>query len=167
MSSIEIKNIREFQQLLDDLNVNIKKQVMKKGYKEAAQPLITQTKVNIGDKERIKKSLGVRYIQQDNTAKIGFFTAKKKAGFMASWFEEGTKDRQYYQNYKKNLKLVKGYGRKRLSSKGYKVHKTGALKAEHFFSRALEATEKQVFDNLYNTFIGVFDKIVAKHQKMK
>jgi hypothetical protein len=58
-ANINITGIQEFQTMLQDLNTNVQKEVMKKGSQAIAKPLIQEARTNINIK-RVKKSIGAK-----------------------------------------------------------------------------------------------------------
>lgn len=146
-----IENLAEFQNLIADLDKDIKKEVMKKGYAKAAQPLIQAARANTTSK-RIQKSLGVKYYADGNYADVGARKKGRYAGFLANFFEEGTKDRMT----KTQTKIFK---------RKVSAHSTGRITATHFFAKAVAQTEEQIFNNLYETFVETYGRVVKKYEK--
>jgi hypothetical protein len=146
-----IENIAEFNNLIADLDDSIKKEVMKKGYAKAAQPLIAAARANTTSK-RIQKSLGVKYYADGNYADVGARKTGRYAGFMGLFFEEGTKERMT----KTQTKIFK---------RKVPAHSTGMITATHFFSKAVDQTSEQIFNNLYETFVETYNRVVKKYEK--
>jgi hypothetical protein len=142
-----IDNLNEFNNMIGDLDNDIKKELMKKGYAAAVKPLIVQAKANIPGNNRLQKSIGSKYDSTTNSAEVGARKGKHYAGFLAPWFEEGTKERET-----KTRKRKKG-------------HSTGKIGATHFWEKAIDATEEQVFDGMFQAFIDTYNKIVKKYEK--
>lgn len=148
-----VENIAEFNQLISDLDSSIKKEVLKKGYAKAAKPLIDAARANTTSK-RIQKSLGVKYYPDENGgyADVGARKTGRYAGFMALFFEEGTKDR-----------MTKT--KTRIFTRKMTAHSTGRITATHFFSKAVEETQEQVFNGLYETFVDTYGKVIKKYER--
>jgi hypothetical protein len=66
---------------------------------------------------------------------------------MANWYEEGSEERQTKTTNKKT------------------GHPTGKITATHFFAKALESTEKETIDSIYQKFCEAHEKIIAKYTK--
>jgi hypothetical protein len=151
--NINIQGFAEFQKMLSELNDNVQKEIMKKGFAEASKPLIKQAQENINS-NRVKKSIGVKLTTEGSTALIGARKFKPYSGYLAPWFEDGTKERQYISKKKKGF-----FGIEK------KVHKTGKMKATKFFTRAVDSAEPQMLKNIEQVFIDVMNKVLAKFNK--
>jgi hypothetical protein len=149
--AMTVENLTEFNSMLNDLDVSIRKEVMKKGYSAAVKPLISAAKEGIPNIHRLQKSLGSKYYADSNSAEVGARKGRY-AGFFANFFEEGTKDRQT----KTQTKIFK---RKRTG------HPTGHITATHFWKNAMDSTEAQVFDGMYQAFIDTYNKVVRKYER--
>jgi hypothetical protein len=143
----ELENIDEFNKMISDLDNEIKKEVMKKGFSAAVKPLIEQAKANIPNNSRIQKSLGSKYDPSSNSAEVGARKGKHYAGFLAPWFEEGTKPRET-----KTRRKIKG-------------HSTGQITGTHFWQNALNDKEQEVFNGLFKALIDSYNKVIKKYEK--
>jgi hypothetical protein len=148
-----VENIKEFNQMMDEFDSSIKHEILKKGYTDATKPLIEAAKANTTSK-RIQQSMGVKYYPEGSGgyAMVGARTSKKYQGFLAYFFEKGTKERQW-RNSKKNKKS------------GTAGHRTGKITATWFFYKAFKSTENEIFGNLYSTFTSAMNKIISKYEK--
>ena len=148
-----IENIADFNALIADLDYSVKKEVLKKGYAKAAAPLIAAARANTTSK-RIQKSLGTKYYSDANGgyALVGARKFGRYAGFLALWKEEGTKER-----------MTKN--KTRIWKRKMPAHSTGMITATHFFAKALDQTQEQIYNNMYETFVDTYYRVVKKYER--
>ncbi|HLO60954.1 MAG TPA: hypothetical protein VK179_19540 [Bacteroidales bacterium] len=148
----DIKGLDEFTKMVNEFLPNVQREIMNKGFKEASTPLIRQAQENIGSK-RIKKSIGMK-LSKRNVALVGARRYGGYEGHLAHLFEEGTEERGYFTKKRKNLFKTEK-----------KWHKTGRMRALHFFQRAKDQTEQLVFEKMSDSMINALGRIVAKYNK--
>jgi hypothetical protein len=140
-------NIEEFRSCLADFSKPFQKSFMRQAYMDAAKPLIQEARATTISK-RVKQSIGAKYYEDGSPEGylfVGARISKVWQGYLARWEEEGTKER-----------VQKKTGRR-----------TGKITASWFFNLAVNKTQGQIFDSLYNSVTGSLVKTINKWDKKK
>jgi hypothetical protein len=143
--NFKMEGLEEFTKALNEYDSRLQKDVMRTGFNEASKPLIEAAKDNaVG--ENLKKSVGVKVSKGAGIATVGARKFRPYKGYLGHIQEEGTQDRQY------------------ISKKG-KVHPTGRVTGNKWFSRAVEATEDLIYNGIVKTMEDALNKVIDKYNK--
>jgi len=126
---VEITGIKEADELFRELSYGEFRSVFVAAYRRAARPLITKARRNIkqrlGSPDKIRSSIGTKPLnKQEIGLKVGARARRPHMGQLAHIYDKGTKERGYTKN-------------------GV-YHRTGRIKATHFFTDAIEESEQEM-----------------------
>lgn len=132
----EIFGAKELVEAFENLDFNIKNKILQSSFKKAGELIINNAKGNLQSYNRVKNSLGMSYIKNEYTMKIG--AIKTKGGQLAHIANSGTKQRSYTKD-------------------GVK-HNTGMVKATYFWDNAIKSSETAVQETIFQELKNGFEK---------
>jgi hypothetical protein len=147
MSRVTITNIDKLNQLFNDLKINNDKLFLN-AFKKEGRKILADAKTNFRATQKNKSK--TNYANFNSYFKISNLRDKSgiKLGvkyYKYRWIDSGTLPRFFYSKKKKNL------------------HKTGSIKATHFYQNAFKKNEAEIESNISKFFIDSFEKTVQKN----
>lgn len=149
---LKIFGTDELVKVFIEMDSQLQNTIMIRAYKMSAKIIIDEAKGNLGGSYKgIQSSLSYKYDYAKQQMAVG--TMKRRGGQLAYIAESGTKERSYKTDFRKDSNET--------------LHKTGKITATHFFSRAINTTEKNTTETIYNEIKKRFDIIVSKNNRVK
>ena len=148
---LEIFGTEELIKVFQEMDIEVKNVIILNAFTKSAKLIIDAAKVNLGGSYTgVQSSLGFKYNYATQEMAVG--TQKRKRGQLAHIVESGTKERSY-----QTVKDGKVSG----------LHKTGRIKAKHFFQRALNTTQKETIETIYKEIRNGFNTIINEKNNVK
>ena len=145
---LDVFGIKELNELFDGLKKGAKKSIMISAFRKASKPIIQTAKSNLTNNKsgNLKKSLGTKSHSYLPILKLGARIYGNYKGYVGHLINDGTDERQY--------KTKKG-----------KIHRTGKLKGNHFWDRALASTGKAVEKSIQKEVFNSFEKYIIRYNR--
>ena len=156
---LEIFKTQQLADLFAAMNDEVKLRVVSAGFGKAAKVILDATKANLPAAtkaaKRFSKQLGAKLTKGQFEMSVGM--KKKGIGAVAHLIEGGTVER-YYRAIRKNP---------RFNIRRGDIQRTGKMTGQHFFDQAINTTEPQVNEELYQYICNAFVRLVDKYEKGK
>ena len=150
---INIINDKELLALFDELTPKVQNQVIMSGLRKAASIINEQAKRNFRAVQKNKSTTGYQdfnsmFKTKVMKDKVGVITGLQsyKEGYKYRWLDKGTEERQY-------------------KTKAGNIHKTGKIKATHFFTDAVESKMQEAQNNIQQAIENSMNKTVEKYNR--
>ena len=155
--TIDTSQIKILQDFFTDLSTMDQRKIFMSAYRKAAKPLVSAAKANAPNKTgQLMRSVGTIEKPDEVAIIVGarLTGGNKKSGWYGNILEVGSyKTGERFRKRGKNAK-------KRAS--------TGVLKATHWFEKAYNATEDQIFETIDKEWYDAIDrKIISVNKKLK
>ena len=141
--TIDTKQIKVLEDFFKNLSAVDQKRVFDAGFRRAAKPLISKAKSNAPYRSgNLRKSIGSIIVKDDLALLVGAKQTGRFRGYHGHLVEDGTKIR-------------------RRRSGG----STGSMPATHFFEKAFNATSKEMYDSIEDSWRKEIDNLIVRTNK--
>lgn len=147
MIQIDASDIKVLEDFFDDQATRDQRGIFIRSYRKAVKPLVDAAKVLAPRRTgKLAASMGTMELKNEVAILVGAMRPKGSHGHLN---ESGTVERSY-------------------RSKKGKVHRTGRMTATHFFERAYEATQEQIYETISDEWYDTIGRAVDKaNRKMQ
>lgn len=144
----------------EQLKTNVQGRTIESGLRKVGRIIINKAKRNF--KQIRKNKSKTNYSTMNQSFRIESLKNRKKWGiglkvgvknYKYGWIEYGTQDRSYSISKRKNF----------FSKKTTTVHKTGRIKPQYFFEKAVKDTTPQAEQMIKDNVIKSIERVVKKN----
>jgi len=148
--TINTRQLKVLQDFFNDLSKADQKKIFISSFRKAAKPLVTAAKANVPyNTGQLMRSIGTIELKDEVAITVGakLSGGGKKSGWYGGIMEGGTVER--FRRKKKNAP-------------------TGRVAGTHWFERAYNATEEQIFNKIDEEWYNEIDRYIQRvNRKLK